>query len=174
MRLLLHSCCGPCTTFPLHFYRSQGVIVEGVFFNPNIYPAKEEQKRWLTLKTWAHSSNYKVRRISIAYDDWLQTISDDYTKPERCKNCYRVRFEKIAQIAQNEKYDGFSTTLLVSPYQNHQGIVDIMEEVSRKYRVPYVYNDFRRGYLRSRQIARGCHMYMQNYCGCQFSIGGEK
>ncbi len=173
MRLLLHSCCGPCTTFPLHFFRVQGFSVDGVFLNPNIFPAEEEQKRWATYEDWANEVGLNARRIHLPYRDWLRTVASDLKRPGRCRSCYYVRLAHIAQLAKKEGYDGFSTTLLVSPYQDHGGLLDTMKKVSKEYEIPYVYNDLRRGYLRSRQMARGNHMYMQKYCGCEFSLGGD-
>ena len=123
MRLLLHSCCGPCTTFPLHFFRAQGFLVDGLFFNPNIYPDEEGEKRWLTYQQWANQAGLRTRRIEMPYEQWVKAVS----KPGQCRQCYYVRLERTAQIAKAEGYDGFSTTLLVSPYQDHQGILIAME-----------------------------------------------
>jgi len=169
LRLLLHSCCGPCTTFPLHFFRAQGFLVDGLFFNPNIYPDEEGEKRWLTYQQWANQAGLRTRHIEMPYEQWVKAVS----KPGQCRQCYYVRLERTAQIAKAERYDGFSTTLLVSPYQDHQGILIAMERASREHNIPYVYRDLRPGYRRSRQMARGNHMYMQKYCGCEFSMGGE-
>jgi predicted adenine nucleotide alpha hydrolase (AANH) superfamily ATPase len=144
-------------------------LVDGLFFNPNIYPAEEEEKRWQTYAEWASQTGLDTRRITMPYDGWAQAIS----KPGQCRECYYVRLERTAKLAKEEGYDGFSTTLLVSPYQDHEGIVLAMERASTEHKIPYVYRDLRRGYLRSRQMARGNHMYMQKYCGCEFSMGGE-
>ncbi len=174
MRLLLHSCCGPCTTYPLHFFRSQGFLVDGLYFNPNIYPAEEEEKRWHTYARWAEENNLNSRRIVVPHEEWLAAVSKDLEKPRRCEICYYVRLKKAALLAKDEGYDAFSTTLLVSPYQYHDGILKTMERVSAEYGIPFAYRDLRRGYLRSRQMARGNHMYMQKYCGCEFSMGGDQ
>ncbi|NLC14791.1 MAG: epoxyqueuosine reductase QueH [Firmicutes bacterium] len=169
MKLLLHSCCGPCTTFPLHLFRAEGFLVGGLFFNPNIYPEEEGEKRWQTYADWANRAGLNARRVRMPYRDWVQAVS----KPGKCRECYYVRLGHTAKVAKEEGYDCFSTTLLVSPYQDHQGIVLAMERASREHGIPYVCRDLRRGYLRSRQMARGNHMYMQKYCGCEFSMGGE-
>lgn len=144
-------------------------MVDGLFFNPNIYPDEEGEKRWLTYQQWANQAGLRTRRIEMPYEQWVKAVS----KPGQCRQCYYVRLERTAQIAKAEGYDGFSTTLLVSPYQDHQGILIAMERASREHNIPYVYRDLRPGYRRSRQIARGNHMYMQKYCGCEFSMGGE-
>jgi predicted adenine nucleotide alpha hydrolase (AANH) superfamily ATPase len=144
-------------------------LVDGLFFNPNIYPDEEGEKRWLTYQQWANQAGLRTRRIEMPYEQWVKAVS----KPGQCRQCYYVRLERTAQIAKAEGYDGFSTTLLVSPYQDHQGILIAMERASREHNIPYVYRDLRPGYRRSRQMARGNHMYMQKYCGCEFSMGGE-
>lgn len=115
-----------------------------------------------------------ARRIVVPHEDWLEAVSDDLNKPRRCRMCYYMRLKQTARLAKEEGYSGFSTTLLVSPYQDHHAILEVMKKVAGEYAIPYVYRDLRRGYLRSRQMARGSHMYMQKYCGCEFSIGGDQ
>jgi predicted adenine nucleotide alpha hydrolase (AANH) superfamily ATPase len=143
--------------------------VDGLFFNPNIYPAEEEEKRWKTYTEWANQAGLGTRRVKMPYQKWVEAVS----KPGQCRECYYVRLRHTAKLAKAGGYDCFSTTLLVSPYQDHEGIVLAMERASLEYEIPHIYRDLRPGYLRSRQMARGSHMYMQKYCGCEFSIGGE-
>ncbi len=173
MRILLHSCCGPCTTFPLAFLQSQGYRVSGLFCNPNVYPLKEHDKRWQVYRDWAETVGFSVRKLDMPHQEWKELLPASLAKPERCLECYRVRLGAVAKIARDERFDCFSTTLLVSPYQDHAGIAKAMEEASRKYRIGYLYRDFRPGYRRSREMARGCHLYMQKYCGCEYSYGGD-
>ena len=173
MSLLLHSCCGPCTTYPLHFLRTLGYKADGLYFNPNIYPDAEEEKRWKVYSAWAEENKLKVKHIRSTHRCWLDAVSHDPDKPGRCELCYDVRLKETACTAKKEGYSCFSTTLLVSPYQDHGAIVRAMERASAEWDIPFVYHDFRAGYLRSRQMARGSHMYMQKYCGCEFSLGGE-
>jgi predicted adenine nucleotide alpha hydrolase (AANH) superfamily ATPase len=123
---------------------------------------------------WSEETNLNARRIVVPHEEWLKAVSGDLSKPVRCRMCYHVRLKKTACLAKEEGYDAFSTTLLVSPYQDHDGLLKSMEKVSGEYEIPFVYGDLRRGYLRSRQMARGNHMYMQKYCGCEFSMGGDR
>ena len=90
-------------------------------------------------------------------------------KDPRCGYCYDVRFELLAKVAKEEGFDAFSTTLLVSPYQNHELIIKVAEEKAKKYGVDFYYRDFRVGFREGQQIARDLGMYMQKYCGCIFS-----
>ncbi len=149
-------------------------MVDGLYFNPNIYPLAEERKRWDTYAEWSKQVGLNARRIVVPHEDWLEAVACDLTKPGRCRMCYYVRLKETARLAKEERYSGFSTTLLVSPYQDHHAISEVMKQAAGEYGIPYVYGDLRRGYLRSRQMARGSHMYMQKYCGCEFSIGGDR
>ncbi|HHW17671.1 MAG TPA: epoxyqueuosine reductase QueH [Firmicutes bacterium] len=173
MRVLLHSCCAPCSTFPSSILLAEGFRVDGLFFNPNIYPAEEEEKRWETYRRWAGEAGIEVRRIQWPHERWLSGVSSDLTKPGRCRECYRLRLIEVARLAREGGYDFFTTTLLVSPYQDHGGVVLALKKASEESGVPYLYRDFRVGYRRSREMARGSHLYMQTYCGCEFSLGGE-
>jgi predicted adenine nucleotide alpha hydrolase (AANH) superfamily ATPase len=157
----------------LAFLESQGHRVEGVFCNPNIYPQKEHDKRWQVFRDWAKIAGLSAKRLDMSYEQWKGSLGENLLKPQRCLECYRVRLGAVAEMARREGFDCFSTTLLVSPYQDHEGIRAVMEEMSRKYEIPHLYRDFRPGYRRSRDMARGRHLYMQKYCGCQYSLGGE-
>lgn len=169
MRILMHSCCAPCTTFPLFLLRSEGHVVDGVFLNSNISPDEENEKRWKTYEEFARSERFPVRRVDIAHEEWLQAVSSDLSRPGRCRACYRSRLAPVAAMAREGGYDCFTTSLLISPYQDHEGIVEEAAEASRLHQVPFLNRDFRVGYRRSREMARGRHLYMQKYCGCEFS-----
>lgn len=104
-----------------------------------------------------------------AHEEWLSRVSEDLAKPGRCRLCYLHRLLPVARLAREAGYDCFTTSLLLSIYQDHQGIVEAGEEAARQAGVPFLYHDFRVGYRRSREMARGRHLYMQKYCGCEFS-----
>lgn len=169
MRVLLHSCCAPCTTFPLSLLRSTGYTVDALFVNPNIHPAEELEKRWLALKDFGQDVGMPVSRVDISHDRWLERVSGDLKKPGRCGQCYRMRMEETARIAKERGYDSFTTSLLLSIYQDHERVVREAERASSEYGIEFLYRDFRKGYKRSREMARGRHLYMQKYCGCEFS-----
>ncbi len=148
--------------------------MHGVFCNPNIYPETELEKRWAAYKDWAQSVNLPVAAVDMPHAAWRQCVSGDLSKPGRCQLCYEMRLEAVAEAAHKGGYDCFTTTLLVSPYQDQQQIIRAMEKGAQKYGVSFLYRDFRPGYLRSRQMARGAHLYMQKYCGCEFSRVEER
>lgn len=169
----MHSCCAPCTTFPLALLRSLGYSVSSLFVNPNIYPDAEREKRWTTMRELASAEKMPLLRSDMGHDRWLEAVSQNLAKPERCLICYRTRLDETARTAREEGYPYFTTSLLLSIYQDHEGIVREAAEAARRHSVEFLYFDFRKGYRRSREMARGKHLYMQKYCGCEFSFGGE-
>ncbi len=103
------------------------------------------------------------------HNRWLAHVSTDLAKPGRCRLCYAHRLLPIARMAKEKGYDCFTTSLLLSIYQDHEGIVSAGEEAASQAGVGFLNMDFRVGYRRSREMARGRHLYMQKYCGCEFS-----
>lgn len=179
MRVLLHTCCAPCTTFPLAFLRSMGYRVHALFVNPNIYPADEVERRYQTLERFAAEEGMPLSRADVHHRQWLEAVSADPRRPFRCAMCYRLRLDETARLARRGGYDFFTTSLLLSVYQDHKSIVDEAERASSKYGIAFLYHDFRKGYKRSREMARGRHLYLQKYCGCEFSLsesasGGDR
>lgn len=173
MRVLLHSCCAPCTTFPFFLLRAEGCSVDGVFLNPNVHPDAEREKRWEVYRQFGESERFPVRKLDVPHEEWLSSVEADLSRPGRCRRCYRTRLFPVAGLAREEGYDCFTTSLLLSIYQDHEGVREAGREASEAFGVPFIYRDFRVGYKRSREIARGRHMYMQKYCGCEFSARGS-
>jgi predicted adenine nucleotide alpha hydrolase (AANH) superfamily ATPase len=166
-KILLHTCCGPCTTHVNEWLKENGFEVKGYFYNPNIRPQLEYEKRLLVMEFYATAVGLKV-----IYDR-----SQIITEPGDCINCYKTRLEKTAQMARELNFEYFSTTLLISPYQKHQLLKETGEGVGEKYRIKFYYQDFRAGYRQSRQMAREMKLYMQKYCGCGLEgalVGGQE
>jgi predicted adenine nucleotide alpha hydrolase (AANH) superfamily ATPase len=148
--------------------------VESVFLNPNIYPMEELEKRWQTYKEWGDSVGLPTERVDIPHETWRSQVTKvGSSRPERCERCYLMRFQQVALIAKEKGYDAFTTSLLVSPYQEHDALKRSLKIASEENGVPFLYQDFRPGYKRGREMARGAHLYMQKYCGCEFSQRGE-
>ncbi len=187
MKLLLHICCAPCLIYPLQQLRAKGVEVEGVFYNPNIHPFAEYKKRKEALEDFS-----KIVDINIIYPDYnpeefFQAIfphfipfpsgeriegEEDNLKEntsERCFLCWQIRLKKTALIAKEKRFDSFSSTLLVSPYQNQEMLKKIGSEASRDKEIDFYYVDFRPGFRQARQEARSQGIYCQKYCGCIYS-----
>lgn len=156
-KLLLHTCCGPCTTYVYDQLQSADFEVKGFFYNPNIHPQSEYERRLLTMEHYATAVGLKV-----IYD----REEDPALKPEDCEKCYRVRLLKTAQYAVRLGFDCFSTTLLISPYQKHDLLKETGEKIALEIGVKFYYNDFRPGFAESRRMSKALKLYMQKYCGC--------
>lgn len=163
-RVLLHTCCGPCTTYVNKWLGENGFEVKGYFYNPNIYPEDEYQRRLLTMEFYA-----TVVGLKVIYEP-----NDLRTAAGECENCYRARLGKTAQKAKELSLEYFSTTLLISPYQKHDLLKQAGEEIGRKAGVKFFYRDFRIGYRESRRMAKEMKLYMQKYCGCGIDLEPKK
>lgn len=158
-KILLHTCCAPCLVYVHEKLNEMNVDYDSYFYNPNIHPIKEHERRLLTLRSYTSRFNIPL----IEDDEFLQHLWEQGFK---CKDCYNIRLDKTAQYAKNNGYKGFSTTLLVSIYQNHQLIIEIAESVADKYGIEFFYHDFREGYRIGQNKAKEYGLYRQKYCGC--------
>ncbi len=176
-RLLLHSCCAPCSSAVLE-YLSEYFFITVFYFNPNIYPKEEfihrisEQKRLISELPCRH-------KVDFIEQGWQQERFYEAVKGlenireggERCFACYRLRLEETAKLAAEKGYDYFTTTLSVSPYKNAAKLNVIGEELAEKYGVKHLPSDFKKkdGYKRSIELSAKYGLYRQDYCGCIFS-----
>ena len=168
MKILLHACCGPCTIYPLQKLRKDGHDIRGLFYNPNIHPFTEFQKRLDAFEQYAVKEELPVIVDSeYELDEFLRQVS--YREGDRCRVCYGIRLRKAAQIAKKGKFEAFTTTLLVSPRQKHTLIRDIGIAIGQEIGIPFYYEDFRTGYSEGVQISKSENMYRQQYCGCIYS-----
>ena len=176
-RLFLHSCCAPCSSYTLE-YLSNYFDITVYYFNPNISPKEEFDKRFAEQKRLIDSlpakNPIKLVLGEYNYDDFLQ-IARGYENVaeggERCFRCYRMRLESTARIAKEQGFDYFCTTLSISPLKNSQKINQIGYEVAQKYGIKWLPSDFkkREGYKRSIELSKEYNLYRQNFCGCIFS-----
>lgn len=176
-RLLLHSCCAPCSSYCLE-YLSQFFSITVLYYNPNISPAEEFQKRAEEQKRLISELPVK-NPVSLVVDEYDPNVFYNAVKGlenapeggERCFVCYRLRLERAARYAAEHGFDYFCSTLSISPLKNAQKLNEIGAELSEIYSVPNLPNDFKKkgGYLRSIELSREYDLYRQNYCGCVFS-----
>jgi len=169
-RLLLHICCGPCATFTVRYFRERGAQVTGYWYNPNIHPYSEYLKRRETLARYAEEISLPVL-WEAPYDviEFFRRIAGHEAFGERCALCYRLRLERTARAAAEGGFDLFSTTLLISPYQNLQILRALGEELSRIYGVAFYFENLRRGFAEHHRLAEEHGLYRQRYCGCLYS-----
>ncbi len=177
-RLLLHSCCGPCSSYVLE-YLSAFFEITVLFFNPNIYPENEYEKRLLEQKKLIELMSFEntVSLLTVPYDyseflTFARGFENEREGGARCTECFRLRLSRCAEIAKERGFDAFATTLSVSPHKNAALLNSIGEELSGKYGVTYLPSDFkkREGYKRSIELSKKYDIYRQEYCGCEFSL----
>ncbi|MBE6161868.1 MAG: epoxyqueuosine reductase QueH [Firmicutes bacterium] len=175
--ILLHSCCGPCSTACIERLTNFFDITI-LYYNPNIEPKDEYEKR----KEYQIQVIKKFKsknKLDILDCDWENEVYRDYVKglesePEggaRCNKCYYLRLDYTAKKAKKLGYDFFGTTLTVSPYKHSKTINTIGESISKKYNINFLYSDFKKeeGYKRSIELAKEMNLYRQDYCGCLFA-----
>ena len=177
-RLLLHSCCAPCSSYVLE-YLSRYFEITVFYYNPNIYPPEEfgkrveEQKRLIAQLPAEHPISY----LDGPYEperfyEMARGLEQIPEGGERCFKCYRLRLSETAEMARAGKYDYFTTTLSISPLKNAEKLNEIGGQLAKDYGVDYLYSDFkkRNGYKRSTELSREYGLYRQDYCGCVFSM----
>ena len=168
MKLLLHTCCAPCSIMCIETLRREGIDPVLFWYNPNIHPFKEYKMRKNTLVEYADAINAKlIINNEYGLRKFIEAIFPDFDN--RCGYCYRVRLEETAKFAAENGFDAFTSTLFVSPYQNHELLKLTAEAVAEKYGVKFLYRDFRPFFKEGQEKARELQLYMQKYCGCVFS-----
>jgi len=168
MKLLLHSCCAPCSIKCVDTLRHEGIKPTLFWYNPNIHPFTEYRSRRDALTSWAKDENLEVIvRDEYGLRNFINNVYPDYST--RCRYCYTVRLDEAAKVAKENGFTHFSTTLLISPYQKHDMIKEIGEIIARQHGIEFLYRDFRPYFREGQSIAREKGIYMQKYCGCIFS-----
>jgi len=148
--------------------KDNGDDVTGYFFNPNIHPYQEYQKRLGALRQYAGKVGLEViYRDEYLLEEFLRNVS--YRVEERCQYCYSIRLEGTAREAKNKAFDGFSTTLLQSTHQNHALIKETGERIAHEIGIPFYYEDFRQGWKKGVEVSKAMGLYRQQYCGCIYS-----
>lgn len=174
-KLLLHTCCAPCSSAVITRLASFFDITV-YYYNPNIEPLEEYELRKEEQKKFLSEINLGIKFEDCDYEnEEFKTISKGLEDlPEgglRCHKCYELRLMKTAQKAKELKFDYFGTTLTVSPYKNSGVLNKIGEEISKKLNIKYLYSDFKKkeGYKKSIELSAYYNLYRQNYCGCVYS-----
>lgn len=173
-RLLLHACCGPCSLEPTRILREEGHDFDIFYANSNIAPAGEYEMRLQTLCEWADSENINMIEGEYDHDDWINACKtpfehDEISREERCRHCYRIRFEETVSYASKNGYETICTTLSVSPYQYTNVIKEELERACANEGLKCIFRDFRPYYDEATRRSRDAGMYRQNYCGCELS-----
>ncbi len=164
----MHICCANCCIYPLESYLSKGVDIRGFWFNPNIHPYTEYANRLESLRKLEKIWNLELEYIDdYSLDDYLKEVVGRGSG--RCEICYTLRLEKTAEAAKKMKLDGFTTSLLASPYQKYDVIIDVGKTLGKRYGILFHAEDFRKGWNLSREVSMEFGLYRQKYCGCIYS-----
>ena len=169
-RILLHICCAPCATYPVQRLREEGFEVAGFWYNPNIHPWTEHERRRESLVAYAQAVGLPMiwhERYEMPL--FLRAVAGHEKFGERCRICYRMRLERAAQVAAEGGFDAFTTTLLISPYQDQALIREIGEEAAAQRGVEFYFENFRRGWSERGRLTKEYDLYRQQYCGCIYS-----
>jgi predicted adenine nucleotide alpha hydrolase (AANH) superfamily ATPase len=169
MNVLLHICCAPCQIYPVQAIREKGHLVAGFFYNPNIHPYSEYLKRKSQVERYSKDVSLNVTYGEYDLGEYLDYIVEDESFKDRCPICWWYRMKRTAVFARENGFDAFTTTLLGSPYQEHDTLKSICEDVAKEAGVKFYYDDFRTGFKAAHDKARAKGIYCQNYCGCLFS-----
>lgn len=170
MKLLLHICCAPCSTATIESWQLDGAEITGTFFNPNIHPYVEHQRRYDTLLTYAETIGLPlIGEPQYHIREWLGQVQGSDEKGPRCRICINQRMHYTASLAAESGFDAFSTTLLVSPWQEHDVIAETAAAAAGEHDVKFAYRDLRTSYRRSVHLSRENGLYRQRYCGCIYS-----
>ncbi|KAF0143707.1 MAG: hypothetical protein FD156_2442 [Nitrospirae bacterium] len=164
----MHLCCANCSLYPIKTLTEKGIFITGLWFNPNIHPYTE-----YSLRLDAVKQLQKLRELNIEYKDYYglrEFIERTNNGGEnRCRICYEMRLDETARKTKEMRLDGFTTSLLVSPYQKHDVIIETGREMEKRHSVQFYYEDFRPGWKEGVRMSKELGLYRQKYCGCIYS-----
>lgn len=168
MNTLLHICCAPCANMCIDTLRADGFSVTGFWYNPNIHPFTEYRSRRNCLHDYAQTIDLKlIERNDYGLRPFVRAVAGDID--HRCVQCYEMRLFAAAETAAANGFDAFTSSLFISPYQNHDLMRQVAQRAAAEYGVQFLYRDFRPYFKEGQARARELGFYMQKYCGCVFS-----
>lgn len=168
MKILLHTCCGPCALYPLARLRSAGHEVTGFFYNHNIHPYQEYSRRLEAVRQMAeHETLPLIVRDEYDLEEFLVSVAIE--PATRCSYCYASRLRATAAVAAAHGFEAFTASLLYSRYQRHEEIKHLGEQAGKDFGVAFYYEDFRPGWQEGIRLSKELGLYRQQYCGCIYS-----
>ena len=168
MKTLLHICCAPCANMPIEVLRKDGFEVSGYWFNPNIHPFTEYRARRNCLQDYAKAIELPlILKDEYGLRPFVREVAEDIEG--RCVKCYEMRLFDTARQAAEGGFDSFTSSLFISPYQNHELMREVAQRAAKEYNVEFLYRDFRPYFKEGQERARELEMYIQKFCGCVFS-----
>ncbi len=175
-KILVHICCGVCAYACIERLKEEGFSPAAFFFNPNIQPQAEYQRRKQAAEVVAKTLSVGMTEGDYKPSDWQKAIaghSQDKEGQKRCRLCYKLRMEQTFQIMLKEGYDYFTTSLSISPHKSSLAIIEIGRNIGRDKFLAF---DFKKqdGFKKSIIAAKNLNLYRQDYCGCRYSLGNSK
>ena len=168
MKTLLHICCAPCANQPIEILRADGLEVTGFWYNPNIHPFTEYRSRRNCVRDYAQQIELPlIEQNDYALRPFVRAVAEDIEN--RCVKCYELRLFETARQAAEGGFDSFTSSLFISPYQNHELMRQVAEQAASEYGIRFLYRDFRPYFRDGQTFAREHGFYIQKYCGCVFS-----
>ena len=174
-KILLHACCGICSGYPLSLLKERGYSVVVYFYNPNIFPDTEYQKRLeAEKKLCAHFDCEFIEGVyePEVYYEYVKGLENEPEKGARCDRCFELRLRSAAKKAKELGIEEFTTSMVISPHKNYEKLTQIGQEVAKEYGLNYMSENFRKhdGFLKTNKISYELGLYRQNYCGCRFAM----
>lgn len=174
-KVILHTCCAICSGYPISYLQDMGYQVLSYFYNPNIYPDTEYQKRLEAERTLCKYSGCELIEPEYNPEEYYSAVSGLENEPEkgkRCDKCFELRLLKTAEFAKLNGIKNFTTSIVISPHKNFARLTEIGQRIAKEYDLNYLAIDFKKkdGFLKTNKISRELGLYRQNYCGCKFAL----
>ncbi len=188
-KLLMHACCAPCFVYIEEDLRKNGLLIENekyekmeytaCFYNPNIHPKVEYERRKNAFIEFCQNQECDyVVLDEYNLNDYVKYVVENVGKDKkyqsRCEYCYYMRLKRVFEYAKENNFDVVSTTLTISPYQNHKLIQKVGEKLSKEFGIQFIYVDYREHFRQGQRMAHEYGIYKQKYCGCVFSFDDGK
>ena len=172
-RILIHACCGPCALMPIVHLRDEGWDPVLLYYNPNIHPDWEWERRLDAIRTAAETLDVALMEEGERPDPaaWVSALGGVVAEGARCRLCYHPRLERAAQLAAAMQFDTFTTSLLYSRYQHHDVICEEAERAAASHGASFLYRDFRQWWYDGIRMSKELGLYRQKWCGCVLSMG---
>ena len=173
-KIVLNACCAICSAYPLSMLKDSGYDVIVYFYNPNIHPEEEYQKRLEAQHALCKHFDCKLVEGEYNPDEYYSFVKGFENEPERglrCDKCFELRLQKTAEYAKSIGVDTFTTSIVISPHKNFSKISQIGEKIAKDMGINYLAIDFKKkdGFLKTNKISKALNLYRQNYCGCSFA-----
>jgi len=166
--VLVHCCCAHCAAYTVNYWQQQGYQVSTFWYNPNIHPYSEHQNRLEAMESLSHEMNLPLLATE-GYDmiEYFRRVVGH--ESERCQHCFRLRLSRTAEVARQKGFNAFTTTLLISPHQQHDLLRETGNKLAEETDIAFLYADLRKHYSDSRHLTKPLNLHRQQYCGCVYS-----